>query len=199
MERGSDPFVGPCGSTRRELDSEEYLPGARACWHRCAASHAFFHALQKQQTGRHGTAPRSSLRPYLVRAGLFATVTMGRSSGSRIDRHTTPSPRPLPEVAFVAFVPGYSGGTATDSNRLPYSFTRIHDSGEHPFQRRRLPRVKRRINSGGLCRQRCVQAEASRRGSGLARCLFTSCRQPVKAINITDWPHGGFRICTAAS
>ena len=45
---------------------------------------------------------------------------LGRSSGSRISLLTAPS-RASYSVAFAVFVPGYSGGTATDSHRLPYS------------------------------------------------------------------------------
>jgi|GEM_PF-6295107 hypothetical protein len=58
-----------------------------------------------------------------------ANRRMGRSSGFRIGLLTAPS-RPARSrcgrdlrrtVVFAAFVPGYSGGTATDSHRLPYS------------------------------------------------------------------------------
>ncbi len=42
----------------------------------------------------------------------------GRSSGSRIGLPVAPS-HPLRTVASATFVPGHSGGTATDSHRLP--------------------------------------------------------------------------------
>jgi len=53
-------------------------------------------------------------------------LILGRSSGSRIGLPATPSraPRRLPSrqrSGVVAFVPGYSGGTATDLHRFPYS------------------------------------------------------------------------------
>lgn len=47
----------------------------------------------------------------------------GRSSGFRIVRLTAPSRAIHSTVALAAFVPGYSGGTATESHRLPYSPT----------------------------------------------------------------------------
>src|SRR2546423_1121430 len=47
----------------------------------------------------------------------------GRSSGSRIVLLAAPSRLPFgPAVASAAFVPGYSGGSATDLHRFPYSF-----------------------------------------------------------------------------
>jgi hypothetical protein len=45
----------------------------------------------------------------------------GRSSGFRIVLLAAPS-RDSVAVAYAAFVPGYSGGTATDLHRFPYSF-----------------------------------------------------------------------------
>jgi hypothetical protein len=39
-------------------------------------------------------------------------------------------PDKLPAVAFAEFVPGYSGGTATDSHRLPYSSPRRQAGGD---------------------------------------------------------------------
>src|SRR5690606_13512370 len=50
----------------------------------------------------------------------------GRSSGFRIVRtaassHGTCSHRSIAAVTSSALVPGYSGGTATESHRLPYS------------------------------------------------------------------------------
>jgi hypothetical protein len=35
-------------------------------------------------------------------------------------------------VLFAAFVPGYSGGTATDLHRFPYSFRRATSPAKHP-------------------------------------------------------------------
>jgi hypothetical protein len=37
----------------------------------------------------------------------------------------------LSTVAVAAFVPGYSGGTATDSHRLPYSPAEHASAGTH--------------------------------------------------------------------
>ena len=36
---------------------------------------------------------------------------------------------------FAAFVPGYSGGTATDLHRIPYSSTKATSLGRHPCRR----------------------------------------------------------------
>ncbi|MDB5339711.1 MAG: hypothetical protein JWN70_5330 [Planctomycetaceae bacterium] len=111
------------------------MPGERAECRRCAAIQARSDTLQKQQKEGRPNAVPSSLRPYLNRARLFATVTMGRSSGSRIGLLATPSRRQLPEVVYVAFVPGYSGGTATESNRLPYSLAKISRFRQAPISR----------------------------------------------------------------
>jgi hypothetical protein len=50
---------------------------------------------------------------------------LGRSSGFRIDLLACAFPRrpilSLCRSGFAAFVPGYSGGTATDLHRFPYS------------------------------------------------------------------------------
>lgn len=52
---------------------------------------------------------------------LTAKQPTGRSSGSRIGLLTAPSHRSPRQWHVAAFVPGYSGGSATDSHRLPYS------------------------------------------------------------------------------
>jgi hypothetical protein len=47
------------------------------------------------------------------------TFYFGRSSGFRFNLLTAPSHPNLGQWQHAAFVPGYSGGTATDSHRLP--------------------------------------------------------------------------------
>jgi hypothetical protein len=52
-------------------------------------------------------------------------------------------PAKLPAVAFAEFVPGYSGGTATDSHRLPYSSPRRQAGGDtQVFVRTRPRRIR---------------------------------------------------------
>ena len=50
------------------------------------------------------------------------------------------SPGKLHAVAVADFVPGYSGGTATDSHRLPYSSPPATSRERHPGLARRWPR-----------------------------------------------------------
>jgi hypothetical protein len=38
----------------------------------------------------------------------------------------------FPQWFLAAFVPGYSGGTATDLHRFPYSSTAATSGGGHP-------------------------------------------------------------------
>jgi len=69
--------------------------------------------------GRQSYRSTAGVRSTSFERSLQWLIT-GRSSGSRIDLLTAPSRHPL-TVAVTAFVPGYSGGTATDLHRFPYS------------------------------------------------------------------------------
>jgi hypothetical protein len=77
---------------RGDWDGEETRTGSRAFRNGRASQCSRGSKLERQQKNGRPTAVPTSLRPYLVRAGLFTTVTMGRSSGSRIGRTSTPSP-----------------------------------------------------------------------------------------------------------
>jgi len=55
---------------------------------------------------------------------------LGRSSGYRITLLTAPS-QAKSSVAIAVVVPGYSGGTATDSHRLPYSSVEHSSTDTH--------------------------------------------------------------------
>ena len=65
---------------------------------------------------------RAVLKQRLVRREVVGVRNrhLGRSSGYRIDLLAAPSQAER-SVAIAVFVPGYSGGTATESHRLPYS------------------------------------------------------------------------------
>ena len=83
--------------TERYLNRVRFPPD-----HRC-------HMRSQTATSRPKRVPQAKLERHL-----------GRSSGFRIGLLAAPS-RTSSSVASAAFVPGYSGGTATDSHRLPYS------------------------------------------------------------------------------
>jgi hypothetical protein len=58
---------------------------------------------------------------------------MGRSSGFRIGLLAAPSRLALTrQWLLAAFVPGYSGGTATDLHRFPYSSLQTPSRERHP-------------------------------------------------------------------
>lgn len=79
-----------------------------------------------------------AMRQRLFREESFAKTDSGQvfwlpdlTSDCTFPRHSAVFQQPPLAVAFAAFVPGYSGGTATDSHRLPYSSRRRQAPG-HP-------------------------------------------------------------------
>ncbi len=66
--------------------------------------------------------PGSRFSSTLLRShspGPQNTKIVDKSSGFRIDLLTAPS-HPYRQWRYAVFVPGYSGGSATDFNRLPF-------------------------------------------------------------------------------
>jgi hypothetical protein len=105
---------------RQALADSKELPARNNVEAARAQQELFASAGNSDQHGAKEAMLPSS-RPRLFRAGLSAIPTMGRSSGFRIALLARPSRGNLPQWHFLAFVPGYSGGTATDLHRFPYS------------------------------------------------------------------------------
>src|SRR5262249_4035283 len=74
--------------------------------------------------------PRRTVRLSDDWAGLLASGSNYLCTLPRPGSSGAEASRELPAVAFAEFVPGYSGGTATDSHRLPYSSPRRQAGGD---------------------------------------------------------------------
>lgn len=73
-----------------------------------------------------GSRTEAHAQTTLILEGTEVMTTLGRSSGFRIVLLVAPSRkhshvREYLTVAYATFVLGYSGGTATELHRLPYS------------------------------------------------------------------------------
>jgi hypothetical protein len=96
------------------------------------------------------------LSPTPFLEGRSATTRLGRSSGFRVVLLVAPS-RPFPDSGFSAtFVTGYSGGTATESHRLPF-----FSPFGRPIQRSKLHPLPGRLSVAG-------RREILRKGGGCA-------------------------------
>jgi hypothetical protein len=96
----------------------------------------------RAEARRQSRAKRASCGGAFFRERAVDLIRLqGRSSGfrivllaapSRVGRRSACSAASMAVVLFAAFVPGYSGGTATDLHRFPYSFRRATSPAKHP-------------------------------------------------------------------
>jgi len=83
---------------------------------------------------------KASLQRLCPRKSRSQHRRLGRSSGFRIVLLAAPSRERRPDgpwlaVVMAAFVPGYSGGTATDLHRFPYSSPATTSRERHPVSK----------------------------------------------------------------